>query len=208
MRLARKLVLLVAMALAAMALTAGAANAQEEPVEVTDEVTHCSLNTANCAVHVEGTSSLQLVLFGVNQGVISACTDEFVAQLGENGAGNITSYTNNAGPSSPCTRIKCNEVGEDWPITNTGEYTGAQADEGHLTVRFCLDAADNPGGAGTHCNAEIQVENHGNHKYGFRANNVHCVLIPGVAEVYLNGTWESEATPDPAEGQTDIEIIH
>jgi hypothetical protein len=204
MRLARKLVLLVAMALAAMAFTAGAANAQEEPVEVTDEISHCSLNTADCAVHVEGSSSLRLFLFGVDQGIISACTDEFVAQLRENGAGNITSYYNNASFNGPCTRIKCNDAGENWPITNTGEYTGAQADEGHLTVRFCLDSFTDPDAVGTHCNAEIQVENHGNHEYGFRANNIPCVVVPGV-EVRLNGTWETEA--DPGFG-FNIEILH
>jgi hypothetical protein len=207
MRLLCTPLLLTVAAVAAMTFTAGTASAQEEPVEATNEVSHCSLSPANCALHFEGSSSMRLFLFGVDQGIVAACNDEFVAQLGENGAGNITGYTNNAGLGGPCTRIKCNDTGENWPITNTGEYTGTQADEGHFTVRICLDTFDNPGGAGTHCNLELQIQNHGNHKYGFRANNVVCTIIPGVAEVRFNGLWESEAGPGEG-GHTDIEIIH
>jgi hypothetical protein len=207
MRRARKFFLLAVMTVTAMTFTPGTANAQEEPVEVTNEVSHCSLSVANCVLHFQGSWHIRLFLLGADQGIVTSCNDEFIALLSENGSGNITSYTTNAIPGGPCTRIKCNDTGENWPITNTGEYTGAQADEGHLTVRICLDNIDNPGGVGTHCNLELQTQNHGNHKYGFRANNVVCTIIPDIAEVRFNGTWESEASPLEV-GHTDIEIIH
>jgi hypothetical protein len=207
MRLARRLILLTTTILMAAAFMPGAAVGQEEAVEVTNEVSHCTLSAPNCVLHVTGSSSWRLFVFGVDQGIINACNDEFVAVLGENGAGNIVTYNNNANPSSPCTRIKCNDTGENWPITTTGEYTGIQADEGHLTVRFCWDYVGSPGDPGTHCNVELRVENHGSHKYGLRADNNLCVVIPGVADIRINGTWKSE--PDPVDfGYNDVEIIH
>ena len=211
MRLARKLFLLAAMALAAMALTAGTASAQEEAVEIENEVSglHCDYDAANCEHHVVGTSSLLLHQFGTEI-PISACNDEFVASLDENGSGFIHEYENDAAASGSCTRVACNGVGEpaeetEWDIFATGEYTGAQTEEGHLSVRFCLDDETNVDGAGRHCDAEIQVHNHGNHSYGFEAETVICPIIPGVF-TELNGSWESEATPGI--GEDDIEIIH
>ncbi len=212
MRLARKLVLTAAMALAAMAMTAGTASAQEEPVNVFNEPsgTPCSTITGNCDLHVSGSSVLTQHVFG-SESQASACNDEFVARLGPAGTGSIPIYTNNA-PVAPCTRIKCDGLGEDpaetvWPVSNTGEYTTAgQNLDGHLTVRFCLDLASNPNGTGVHCTVEIDVDATANHRYRFTAVNEHCPLgIPGV-EAELDGTWNSEATPDS--GQEQIEIVH
>ncbi len=212
MRLARKLVLTAAMALAAMAMTAGTASAQEEPVNVFNEGTGvaCSTATGNCDLHVAGNSVLTQHVFGA-ESQASACNDEFVARLGANGTGTIPTYTNNA-PVAPCTRIKCNGVGENasegtWPVTNTGEYTAAgQTLDGHLTVRFCLDLASMPNDPGVHCTVEIDVDATANHRYRFTAVNEHCPLgIPGV-EAELDGTWNSEVTPDA--GQEQIEIVH
>jgi hypothetical protein len=208
MRLARKLFLLTAMALAAMALTAGAANAQEEPVEITNEtIEHCSVAAENCQLHVVGTSSLTLFIGGVSQGVISACTDEFLATLGEDGDGFIYHGDYNNVDEPLCTRIQCNDSpGEDWAVSDVGEYMGSEPTEGHLRVTFCLDLRSNPAGAGTTCTAEIQLSNLGSHKYGFAANGVVCPITTGV-HVVLNGSWQSEAAAIPSEG-TDVEIIH
>ncbi len=212
MRLARKLVLTAAMALAAMAMTAGTAFAQEESVAVFSEPsgTACSTATGNCDLHVSGSSVLTTHVFG-SESQASACNDEFVARLGPNGTGTIPTYTNNA-PTSGCTRIKCNDVGEGpgeatWPVTNTGEYTAAgQNIDGHLMVRFCIDLASNPNGTGTHCTIEIDVDATANHRYRFTAVNEHCPLgIPGV-EFEVDGAWDSEVTPET--GQEHIEIVH
>ncbi len=212
MRLARKLVLIAAMALAAMAMTAGTASAQEEPVNVFNEGNGvaCSTVAGNCDLHVSGSSVLTQHVFG-SESQASACNDEFVARLGPNGNGSIPTYTNNA-PVAPCTRIKCNGVGEPvaeatWPVTGTGEYTTAgQNIDGHLSVRFCLDLASNPNGTGVHCTVEIDVDATSTHRYRFTAMNEHCPLgIPGV-EAELDGVWDSETSLDP--GQEQIEIVH
>ena len=213
MRLARKLFLLTAMAIAAMAITAGAASAQEEPVAVIQEAVGggaCNVGTGNCDTHVVGSSVLTQHIFG-SESQASACNDEFVARLGPSGAGNIHIYTNNA-PTPPCTRIKCTGVGEptterEWPITNTGEYTTAgTVNDGHMRVRFCLDTAAMPNDPGTHCTVEIDVDEDAvNHRYLFKAVNEHCPVFPGV-EAELDGTWASETTLDP--GQEHIEIVH
>ncbi len=212
MRLARKLVLTAAMALTAMAMTAGTASAQEESVAVFSEPsgTACSTATGNCDHHVSGSSVLTTHVFG-SESQASACNDEFVARLGPNGTGTIPTYTNNA-PTFPCTRVNCNGVGElaaepTWPVTNTGEYTAAgQTLDGHLTVRFCLDLPTAPNDTGVHCTVEIDFDATATHRYRFTAVNEHCPLgIPGV-EAELDGTWNTEVTP--GSGQEHIEIVH
>ncbi len=212
MRLSRKLVLIAATALAAMAMAAGSASAQEEPVNVFNEPsgTPCSFAAGNCFHHVVGVSVLTTHVFGA-ESQASGCNDEFVARLDANGTGTIPTYTNDA-PTFPCTRIKCNGVGEapaeaTWPVTNTGEYTAAsQTLDGHLTVRLCLDHVLDPNSIGVHCTAEIDFDATATHRYRFTAVNEHCPLgIPGV-ELEIDGTWNTEATPGP--GQAHIEIVH
>ena len=216
MRLARKLFLLAAMAITALALTAGTASAQEQSVEVENEATgvHCSVAAANCDHHVVSVTPSVLTqhVFG-SESQASSCTDEFVATLGENGNGAINTYTNDHVTNQACTRIKCNGVGEpaaeaSWPVTATGEtITNPETnDTGHLTVRFCLDTEDNPGGGGTHCNVEIDVSEEANHTYEFRAVDEPCPIAPPFISAELDGHWISEGTPGT--GQEDIEIVH
>jgi hypothetical protein len=208
MRTARQLLLLTIIALVAMALTAPASQAQEAPIEVTNEVEHCDLAAANCEYHFVGNQYFALYIGGVFAQVISACNEEFLATIGEDGSGFVYAgdYHNNVSPSGPCTRIQCNDDGEaDWPITGVGEYTGSQADEGHLSMRICVDNQSNPEGVGGHCTWETPIRNLGNHRYGFEADGVVCPIYPGY-HVELNGVWGSEAVPD--EGETDLELIH
>ncbi len=208
---ALKLVLTAAMAMTAMAMTAGTASAQEEPVDVFNEPsgTPCSTATGNCDHHFVGSSVVTQHVFG-SESQATSCDDEFVARLGPNGNGTIPTYTNNA-PVAPCNRIKCNDVGEGpgeatWPVTNTGEYAaGSPTLDGHLTYRFCLDLASNPNGTGTHCTIEVDVDATATHRYRFTAVGEHCPLLPGV-EAELDGTWNTEATP--GSGQEQIEIVH
>jgi len=210
MRLARKLVLVTAMALTAMAMFAGAASAQEQSVTVVNEPSGVPCSGAgagnNCEVHVQGSSVLQQHIFG-SESQASACTDEFVAEMQSNGSGVITQYTNVNVPA--CTRVMCNGVGEAagenrWPITSAGEYAEI-ANNGHMTVRFCLDTRTDPNGGGTHCTVEIQIDEHANHRYGFAVSDWRCPIFFGV-NAELTGSWESEAVAEP--GRDNIEIIH
>ena len=207
MRLARILCALAAVAVTALTALASTALAQEEPIEASREGSvHCSTASQNCNHHIEGSSSLILHAFG-SESVVSQCNDEFIARLSESGNGSIISYMNNAASSSSCTRIMCDDAGqESWPITNIGEYTGAQADEGHVTIRFCFDDESNPGGTGTQCTAEVDIENHGNHKYGYKAISEECPILNMDVWVELNGAWESEGIPGV--NQHDIEYVH
>ena len=211
MRRTHKLILITVMALIALASFAGTAHAQEEPVEVYNEALgfHCDQHLAACEHHIQGFSILTVHQFG-SEVQISACQDEFVASILENGSGHIETYNNNAS-SVACTRIKCNGVGEsagetEWPISNTGEYTGTQTEEGHTTVRFCLDNEAAPNDTGFHCNVELDIANHGNHHYGFTASNEECPFLGMQIWLEVDGNWESEASPDA--GEDDIEFVH
>jgi hypothetical protein len=213
MHFAKKLALLCAMALAAMALGASTASAQtEEPVEIWEEDgSHCE----PCHIHVTGESELHPVIGNP----ISQCEDEFEAEVWEDEfdenrdpeieeihQGHIYDYDNHdESATQPCTRQMCNGVMEpadeiEWPITNMGETT---TNAGHMTVRFCLDTKANPGAAGAHCTVEIDVteEVSPTHHYVFRAVNDPC--FGGL--VRLNGEWETEELP---EEHGAIEIIH
>jgi hypothetical protein len=193
MRIARKLALLLAMAFAAMALAASGASAQEA-VEVEHEGgAHCDISANPCEVTAHGESHLSVFGF-----IVSNCEDEFTASIGEDGTGHITSATLvDHSDGGDCTRIPCNGVGEspaevEWDIDNTRETA---VDTGVMDVNFCLDAAGNPNGVGTHCNAPITVrETTGTHNYTF-STGFNCP-----SGVRVEGTWTAEGTP--------IEIEH
>jgi hypothetical protein len=206
MLIARKFVLLCAMALAALALGATSASAQETGVEVIEELSGdpCSV-AAPCRVHAEGTSELHEHVGGVPVEV-SACDDEFEANVFGDGSGVIDVYNNNASTSVRCLRRKCNGVGEPvseatWPIYDAGE-TGPNV--GHMWVDFCIDTVAAPNGAGAHCTVEVQVEEDplDDHHYIFSVDSWTCPTL----NLELTGEWETENPPtSPHEG---IEIVH
>ena len=208
MCLARKLALLTAVTIAAITLVAGHASAQEEPVEVDNEPTglHCALAAANCEHHISGQSVLTLHQFE-SESVVSQCNDEFLATFDEDGSGFIGTYENDAPVSNLCTRVKCDDTGEElWPITRAGEYTGTQTEEGHMSLEICLDNKATPGSAGTHCTIELAIQNLGNHHYGFSATNAECPIVGMLVWLEVDGSWESEALPHELE--KNIEFIH
>lgn len=212
MPLPRKLVLLATLALAVAIVMPSAASAQEEPVEVTNEIEHCQLTAANCEHHSVGAFRLDLhaAADGTFIAPISSCESEFIATLDEDGSGLVYfgDFATDAPSSASCSHIQCNDVGyADWDLTDFGEYTGSQTEEGHFTISTCFDHESNPSGPGFVCNWELQVHNHGNHNYGFEAENVDCP-VPGSPDflVRFNGDWESEFSPEGPE--TDIEVIH
>jgi hypothetical protein len=192
MRIARKLVLLCTMALAAMALAASSASAAE-PIEVDNEGAG-GANCNPCTVIAGGESHLNL--FGIR---VSTCADNFTAEIYHNGTGHIA-YSNGAHDSGgTCTRIACNGVGEaagesEFDILSSEETA---ANVGTMSVRFCLDTASNPNATGTHCTAPVNVnELATNHRYGF---NLHATCAGGAVEV--EGAYQTT-------GGNTIEIVH
>jgi hypothetical protein len=194
MRLARKLFLLLAMALTALAMSATTASA-DTPVEVHDETgTHCG-DPDPCEIHVVGESLLHVT--GVPTFVVSQCEDEFVAEIYEDGTGHITDLTGINHNAQACATVQCNGVGEspdeiEWEFTT--EETGPEQEE--LQTRFCLDARDDPDAIGNHCDADVRIEEDPlvDHQYTFHLNE------PCPNGLTVVGEWDIEGSP--------IEIEH
>jgi hypothetical protein len=188
MRIARKLVLLCAMALAAMALGAGNASAQETSVEFVEE-TGGQCNP--CIVTAEGESHIVSTFTGQQ---VSKCHDVFTSEIWHDGSGHIYDWkgTNHEVVGPGCTVTPCTDpVEKEWDITAPGE-TGT--DKGHMTVRFCLVS----GGNTVHCNAEVQVSEPSLHVAQF-ATTVNCAF--GTRRV--EGSWTQ--VPD---GGAGFEVNH
>ena len=205
MRIARKLALLLAMAIAATAFAATNASAIEPIVGIAEE--DGDLCTPDpCTVHVIGESSLR----AFHAFTISTCSDEFKADINANGTGEVTLWTGINHPvDGPCTREMCTDpdpagVPEHWPIEGT-EETGEN--EATMLVEFCLTPSESHGNPESRCEVPVHVteELTNNHHYFFDV--FHECDIDGTP-VEVAGNWETEAEPhDPAEGD-EIEIIH
>jgi hypothetical protein len=162
MTIARKLFLLCATVIAAMAFAAGSASAQETSVEFIDEPTSTACNP--CLIKAEGESHIVSTFTGQQ---VSKCHDVFEGEIyhreDANGhAGHISNWLGTAhevvGPG--CTVTECAFPENEWEITNPGE-TGPNT--GHMTVRFCLLS----GGNEVHCNAEVKVTEVAPHLHEF-----------------------------------------
>jgi len=195
MSTARKIMLLVAMALSAMALTATTASAQETDVEIVNEVTGDACNP--CLVHIRGESRILAVPPGI---VVSTCVDEFNASLYHDGTGEIE-WDGEAHIAPGCNTTNClGGVGFDphWEIENIGELgSGVE----HTRVEFCLRA-----GAGEiHCIGEVLIQEHlpaRSHEYEFRTRTEGIPCVGGARVIH--GMWETEL-----EGtDTRVELIH
>jgi hypothetical protein len=158
------------------------------------EVDHEGGTNCNpCTVTAAGESHLNL--FGIR---VSTCADTFTADIFHDGTGHIM-YSNGAHDSGgTCTRIACNGVGEaateeEFDILSSEEVFGSIAE---MTVRFCLDAAPNPDGTGTHCTAPVVVNETANHEYDY---GLHAQCAGGLIEV--EGDYATT-------GGDNIEIVH
>lgn len=203
MRKAYKLLLLCAMALTALALTAGPAAAQESAIQVEDEELggHCN----PCVVHAvsEEDSVIITHVFG-HEEEASRCRDEFIAEVFEDGTGHIDHQVLTG---AACTQQACDSAGESqWPISSPGE-TGPGT--GHMDVEFCLEDAG--GGTERHCDAEVQIEEEATDPHHlFFSVDEHCPITFGV-ESEVTGHWETEAEhgmDEEGRQETDIEIHH
>jgi hypothetical protein len=199
MQLSHKLMLLAMTTIAALALAATTASAQE-PIEIQDELgAHCG---NICDLHLVGTGPTSWAAYfgGTPVAVITSCNDEFVASLDENGVGFIHTYENDAATSPSCIRVNCASEEGEWP-TRLEEH--APGDE-RAHFEFCLSPENDPT-TETHCEMEIDIDTPDPldpHHYLFNALNEHCGFVPNNPnlEVRLNGQWESE--------NADWELVH
>jgi hypothetical protein len=207
MRLARKLFILAAMTMAAMALTAGSASA----VEVSNEANgvHCTAVTidehhaVSGGCRVEATSEVgqptQVQAFnGMTFVTISTCADHFEAAIGEDGTGYLYQAVTSQSGTAPCTRTQCDEshLAEHhphalipWPLTV--ESTSS------MEITFCLrDVNAEEGTAGTTCHTNVDITDDGDHQYEFRATGApgsgSCENLGGGARVI--GHWNVTPT--------------
>lgn len=195
MRIARKLFLLCAMAIAATALMATTAVAQETAVEVVEEATHDHCDP--CFVEASSITPSEIVshIFG-HEELASTCVDTFEAEIYEDGTGHITDQELDDPPVGTCTQQPCAETAaeEEWPITEAGELGPGL---GHMDVRFCLSPENDPE-TERHCDAEIEVVETGPHHYTLHTDQ-NCPITLGVSSE-VTGEWEIHDNP--------IEIEH
>jgi hypothetical protein len=212
MRLARKLFLLGAMAVAALALTAGSASAQFEVLDEDGGGGHCPAValipshgvTGGCELDVRG--KVPLYAHIPAETPISNCFVDLEARIDENGEGYVESaiFTPGAAPPNvPCTRAPCDEAnGTQLPWRFHLDEV-APGDE-RVEATFCLrTVASGPGGTGTNCEVHLELSDLGSHNYeiGHLAQHQFCEGNP-IPPVSIVGHLE---TYNPLE---TIEIIH
>lgn len=186
----RSLLLACAAALTAMAIAAGAAHAQEAPIEVLDEATGAHCNP--CIGHAVGSATLTSHVFG-HEELASQCDVEVTGEIYEDGTGHSTQQSL-TGPN--CTQQACDSASEaEWTVIAVGE-TGP--DVGHATTEFCLEPAG--GGTERHCLIEgtgtrDPVEPH----RGTTSDEGSCPISPGVS-LEISGSGTSEGA--------DMEVVH
>ena len=202
MRIARKLALLLAMAIAATAFAASNASAIE-PVTIAEE--DGNLCTTPCTIHVVGESSLR----AFHAFVISSCIDEFHGDINANGTGEITQWTGVTGhiQSPGCTREMCTDPDpagdpEHWPIEGTEEV---DENEALMFVEFCLTPIASHGSPESRCEVPVDVtETDNTHDYSFAVFH-ECDI--GGTPVEVEGNWTTEAVHEPLE-EDEVEIVH
>lgn len=197
MRIARKLTLLCAMAIAAIAMTASTASAQA--VEVSHEhedetLEHCTeLDPCTVVAHSESVTTVDGHAFGFEQ-VQSQCFDEFTGQVFEDGSGAIHQQ-NLTGPD--CVKQACTTAGEtEWPA----QLSEASAGEENMEIEFCLENLD--GSDPLHCTIDVHVELIDHHNAEFSADDVPC-HGSGEPAAEVTGHWETD--PDLSD---EINVTH
>jgi hypothetical protein len=220
MRLARKLFLLAAMAITALALTATAANAQVEVLE--EDGGHCPpvvvdvhLVSGGCDIEYRSEAHIPLVAYvSGNPVIVSNCRVHLSARVGETGAGyvNAALFSNEDPPTNPpCTRAPCDELGRfgfsemiPWPLHIEENAAGQES----IEAEFCLRTiASGEGGAQTRCQVHLpfrQVVTH-DHEIGGVNSEYFCEVAPiptSIRNVHLINEVPAALSTE------DIEVIH
>jgi hypothetical protein len=191
MRIARKLTLLAVTAVAAMALAAPQAFAQN--VEVEDiNGGHCPAATASshgasggCVVAVHSTVPVVLTahLSPTFEVPGFLCDYEFTGHISEDGTGYITGQTLTG---SNCTTPPCAEAGgqDPWPLSLREDAPGSE----ELNFTLCIVS----GTFGT-INCQIDVDVAGSAgAYSFEAVDERCQNIAGFPNFEIDGHWTVE----------------
>lgn len=163
MRIARKFVLFTAMALAALAMSAGTASAEvevfQEDGDVCSQVVLSGGHTVSggCLAQAETENHIPLVVQTAGGPVtLTNCNVHFDGRISGTGSGYATviAFTNENPPTTPgCTRKACDEGdnGADipWPFQVTEPSAGTEM----LEVTLCLE----PSPDGSHTSCELHV---------------------------------------------------
>jgi hypothetical protein len=181
MRLARKSILLAAVAATALALTAGSTSAQESPKGAyTEEISPCGTVTlvghdaqGGCHVEFRNTGNgIPLHVYIPSKTTISNCTVHLEGQIGTNGEGYFDEITLTppTGGGFPCTRTECDEAegGTNphadipWPF----HFVEHDSGEEEVEATFCLRASNTTEGtAGSKCEIHLKTTDLGDHDY-------------------------------------------
>ncbi len=195
MYFARRLLLLVALAFAGVALTTGAAFAQEGEVEVVDEADfHAPCSP--CNLHVQGESHLFSLVAGAE---VASCETEYDVVIYHDGTGEIEwRGTEHGAPG--CNTINCFGDEGHWPIVSPVGEVGGEVE--HFTYRFCL--RNYVTGVESHCEGEVTVGRTGTtHLYELTASIVDTINCPG-RRVEVHAFTEYI----PSDGDDNVEIEH
>jgi hypothetical protein len=222
MRIARKLMLLAMLAVAAAAVAAPSAFAQNEPLAhnqtprliVAQEVHAATdvpcpavtpspapnptplVTAGGCRFHVVGTA----ITFAVhdaagNEILVFTCNWEFDVRVDSAGEGYISHQEFTQGAAGTCTRRACGQV---TPPTSEGRAFSffmqetEPAPRERAVVLFCTEPI---GAAGaSHCEVTIPLTQPALHRYTFTANDAsgHPPAV-GIPRCELNGTFNQEA---------------
>lgn len=210
MRIARKLMLLAMMAIAATAFMASSASAEiglPDAVEITDEDlgTHCGAvtptpngATGGCFLHADSETGtlVSLELFGE---ALTECTNSFDARINEDGHGYI--YNQVFGGGAPCVAVPCNAVTgpgfRPWEVAVQEPRPGVE----HLIANFCVVV----GGVQIDCTIEVGMHIHSHSEVEFFANQSPCFEDD---TLHVTGHWYALANPNTTPPRREIEIRH
>ncbi len=193
---ARRLLVFVLMATAAMAFTAGAATAQETEVEVVDEANGHEA-CVPCDLHAEGESHIFSLVAGAE---VLTCEDEYDAVVYHDGSGEIE-WTGTAHGGFGCNILNCQSGDEGhWPMIGPVGEIGGEVE--HFTLRFCLRNAGT--GVEFHCEGEVSIlDTDTAHIYELFATIVDTINCPG-------RRFELHAVTEyvPSDGDDNVEFEH
>jgi hypothetical protein len=225
MRLVRKLTLLAILAIAATALMAPAASAQEPLVHVQNPGLQAGLEPGNqpcpavvqfagggtaggCRLHITGTNiAFVSHMVGGVEAINSTCNIEVTARVDASVEGFFTHAEMTNAPAGDCLRRPCGFVpggfeGRPWSFYGQEVAAGLEA----LTVLFCFE--DAPGNQ-VHCEIDFRLVQPVDHRYGLNvpAGGAQCHGAPRE----LAGTWGVESDlgmTGEGELEQQIEINH
>lgn len=230
MFLVRKLLIPLAMALAALAMTASSASAQIEVLTeeddqpcpaVTIDVHHVE---GGCHVRFHTTVDLPLHVYAPTKMTVSNCEATFEGRVDQSGEGYLTNVVldpPHAGTTA-CTRTPCDEAAPahtmiPWPFHIREDAPGSEEMELELCLRL-VSAGE--GGTGSWCDVDFGFADRGGHlqelgrlALGNDPVEVFCENAPGAAYTGPHGDLPAPVSFEPhlqtvPAGDEDVEVVH